>query len=87
MERKPVGRVIHFYPRVSVAVVELSDELKVGDMVSIEGPNGKVEQMVSSMQIEHQAVSAAGPGQSVGLKVDGRVREKDVVYKLSHPAE
>lgn len=82
MEMKAVGKVVHFYPKISVAVVELSGELKVGDRISIEGPNGKVEQTVSSMQIEHQPVAVARPSQSVGLKVDGRVHEKDVVHRL-----
>jgi hypothetical protein len=39
--------------------------------------------MVSSMQIEHEKVTSAEAGQKIGLKVDGRVREKDGVYKVS----
>jgi hypothetical protein len=33
------------------------------------------------MQIEHENVQRAEAGQSIGLKVAERVREKDVVYK------
>ena len=33
------------------------------------------------MQIEHQNVQKAESGQSIGLKVNQRVRETDVVYK------
>jgi len=82
MEKKLVGRVEHYFTKIGVAVVNLSGELKVGDRISIEGPTTNFQQVVESMQIEHQNVSSAGPGQSVGLKVVQRAREKDLVYKL-----
>jgi hypothetical protein len=34
------------------------------------------------MQIEHEDVQRAGAGDAIGLKVDQRVREGDLVYKL-----
>ncbi|TDA30309.1 MAG: translation elongation factor-like protein [Hadesarchaea archaeon] len=82
MEKKLVGRVEHYFTRIGVAVVNLSGELKVGDRISIEGPTTNFQQVVESMQIEHRNVPSAGPGQSVGLKVVQRAREKDLVYKL-----
>ena len=36
-EKKLVGRIIHFFTKISVAVIELSDSLKTGDKVSFEG--------------------------------------------------
>ncbi|MCQ8897896.1 MAG: translation elongation factor-like protein [Hadesarchaea archaeon] len=82
MEKKLVGRVEHYFTKIGVAVVNLSGELKVGDRISVEGPTTNFQQVVESMQIEHRNVSSAGPGQSVGLKVVQRAREKDLVYKL-----
>ncbi|MEM2865772.1 MAG: hypothetical protein QXM46_03960 [Candidatus Hadarchaeales archaeon] len=82
MEKKLVGKVSHYFTKIGVAVVDLSGELKVGDRISIEGPTTNLQQVVESMQIEHQNVQSAGAGQSVGLKVAQRVREKDLVYKL-----
>jgi putative protease len=82
MEKKLVGRVEHYFTKIGVAVVNLSGELKVGDRISIEGPTTNFQQVVESMQIEHRNVPSAGPGQSVGLKVVQRAREKDLVYKL-----
>jgi putative protease len=82
MEKELVGRVEHYFTKIGVAVVNLSGELKVGDRISIEGPTTNFQQVVESMQIEHQNVTSAGPGQSVGLKVAQRAREKDRVYKL-----
>jgi putative protease len=76
-----IGRVIHFFSKISVAVVELKAPLAVGDTVHIKGPTTDFEQVVESMQIEHKNVQRAEAGQSIGLKVAQRVREKDIVYK------
>ena len=76
-----VGRVTHFFNKISVAVVELKAPLAVGDRIMIKGPSTDFEQVVESMQIEHKNVARAEAGQMVGLKVNQRVREKDIVYK------
>jgi len=77
-----VGRVTHYFSRIGVAVVELKAPLKIGYRILIRGATTNLEQTVESMQIEHKPVEEAGPGQSIGLKVKDRVREKDIVYKL-----
>ncbi|MDI6690577.1 MAG: translation elongation factor-like protein [Candidatus Bathyarchaeota archaeon] len=76
-----VGRITHFFSKISVAVIELKAPLAVGDKIAIKGPTTDFEQIVDSMQIEHKNVQRAEPGQSIGLKVAQRVREKDIVYK------
>ncbi|MEM1539629.1 MAG: translation elongation factor-like protein [Candidatus Bathyarchaeia archaeon] len=76
-----VGRVTHFFTKISVAVVELKAPLAVGDRIVIKGPTTDFEQVVESMQIEHKNVQRAEAGQSIGLKVIQRVKEKDIVYK------
>lgn len=81
-EKKLVGKVTHYFTKISVAVVELLDELKIGDRISIEGATTNFQQTVGSMQIEHKNVEVATAGQAIGLKVDQRVREGDAVYKL-----
>jgi len=82
VEKKLIGKVAHYFTKIGVGVIELSDELKVGDRISIEGMTTNLQQTVDSMQIEHENVKSAGPGQSIGLKVEQRVREGDLVYKL-----
>jgi GTPase len=76
-----VGHVTHFFTRISVAVVELSATLAVGDTILIKGPTTDFEQVVESMQIEHENIERAEAGQSIGLKTEQRVREEDIVYK------
>jgi hypothetical protein len=76
-----VGHITHFFSKISVAIVELTAPLTVGDRILIKGPATDFEQVVDSMQIEHQSVQRAESGQSIGLKTTQHVREKDVVYK------
>jgi len=76
-----VGHVTHFFTKISVAVIELTAPLAVGDTIVVKGPTTDFEEVVESMQIEHKNVQRAEPGQSIGLKVAQRVRERDIVYK------
>jgi len=76
-----IGRITHFFTKISVAVIELTTPLAVGDTILIKGPTTDFEQIVESMQIEHNNVQRAEAGQSIGLKVAQRVRENDMVYK------
>jgi putative protease len=76
-----IGRITHFFSKISVAVIELRKPLKVGDTIAIKGPTTDFEQPVDSMQIEHENVQKAEAGQSIGLRVAQRVRETDIVYK------
>lgn len=78
-----VGKVIHFYDKINVAVVELIGNLKVGDTVKIVGHGSEFTQTVSSMQIEHEKLEEAHKDQEIGLQIDQQVKEGDVVYKIS----
>jgi len=76
-----IGRITHFFSKISVAVIELKAPLNVGDTIAVKGPTTDFEQVVDSMQIEHANVQRAEAGQSIGLRVVERVRETDLVYK------
>jgi len=82
-ELTEAGKITHFFSKINVAIVELTAPLSVGDGILIKGPTTNVEQKVESMQIEHADVQKATRGQSIGLKVNDRVREHDVVYKVT----
>ncbi len=56
--------------------------MQVGDTIHIKGHTTDLTQKVGSMQIENQNVEEAGPGADIGIKVEDRVRENDVVYKV-----
>ncbi|MGA2973413.1 MAG: translation elongation factor-like protein [Candidatus Bathyarchaeia archaeon] len=77
-----VGRITHFYSKANVAIIELSAPLNKGDKIVIRGSTTKIEQTVDSMEIEHKQIVNGKAGQNVGMKVAGRVRENDIVYKV-----
>lgn len=78
------GKITHYYDKIGVAVLVITDEnIKAGDMIRIGEAEGGVEQKVDSMQVEHQAVMEAKKGEEVGLKVIKEVKEGDIVYKIS----
>lgn len=78
-----VGKVTHYYDKIGVTVVELTDSLSVGDEIRISGHGNEFTQKVASMQIEHENVETAKKGQAVGLKVDQKVKDGDEVFKIS----
>jgi len=82
-EKKLIGEITHYFTRIGVAVIELSDDIKMGDKIRIEGATTAFEQVVDSMEIENEKVETATRGQSIGLKVKERVRPSDVVYKIT----
>lgn len=82
-ELQEVGRVSHFFSKIGVAVIELEGTISVGDRILIKGPTTNLEQTIESMEIEHKKVQRAEAGQSIGLKVNDRVRENDTVYKIA----
>jgi len=81
-EKKLIGKISHYFTKIGVAVIELTDSLEVGDEISIEGAVTNLRQRVESMEIEHKKIDKAKAGDSIGMKVMDRVREKDNVYKI-----
>lgn len=76
-----VGKVVHYYNHSNVAIIELNaGTLRVGDRIQIKGHTTDFEQVVESMEIDHQFIEIAQEGQTVGVKVREMVREHDRVY-------
>ncbi len=82
MEEKEIGKITHFFGKISVAVIELSDNVKIGDKLHVKGATSDFEQELSSMQIDHKEVQEAKAQESIGLKVNEPVREGDMVYRV-----
>ena len=78
-----VGEVTHYFTKISVAVIEVSSPLKVGDQIAIKGMTTNFEQTIDSMQVEGENLEEANPGDDIGMKVADRVRKGDIVYRLS----
>ena len=83
MEKKEIGYVSNYFGKISVAAVEITEgTLAVGDAIHFLGNTTDYESTVGSMQIEHKSVTTAKKGDSVGIKVAEKVREKDKVFKI-----
>ncbi|NLA26677.1 MAG: translation elongation factor-like protein [Firmicutes bacterium] len=82
MSREEIGRVRHYYSKISVAIIELYAPLGVGEKITIVGPKTEFEQEISSMQVEHQNITSAKSGDLIGLKVIDKVREGDRVFRF-----
>jgi len=77
-----IGSVMTYYSHIGVAVIELAGNVKVaGDKIIFRGYTTDLEHVIDNMEIEHQSVQEAKAGDQIGIKVGGRVRKKDKVYK------
>ncbi len=83
VRRQAVGVVQNYFKKQGAAAVKLMEGgLAVGDSIVIEGTSTYMEQEVESLMIGVDLVQEAGKGQDVGMKVEGRVRKNDRVFKL-----
>ena len=83
MTEEKVGVIAGYFSKIGVAAVNLTDgSLSVGDKILVKGSTTDFQQIVSSIQIEHNAVQKAEKGKSVGIKVNDKVRSNDAVYKI-----
>lgn len=82
MERR-IGEITHYFNKIGVAVLDLRDELSVGDRIHVIGHTTDLIQTVDSMEIDREKVETAGPGDDVALKVEARVREGDELFLVT----
>ena len=81
MTEDPIGEVTHYFARVGVAVLNIHESLRKGDRIRIRGHTTDLREQIDSMEIEHQQVEEARPGDGVAIKVSDRVRIGDPVYR------
>lgn len=78
-----IGRVSAFFARPVVAGIQLTAPLRVGDRIHIKGHTTDLELTLESLQIDNVNVQEAPANTAVGIKVPGRVRDGDRVYKAT----
>ncbi|HUD09838.1 MAG TPA: hypothetical protein VMR77_03510 [Patescibacteria group bacterium] len=76
-----VGKVIHYYDKIGVAVVKLDKALKVGGKVKFVHGENEFEQIVESMQLEHAQVQSGKKGQEIAIKVDKETKTGTEVHQ------
>jgi len=78
-----IGSVTHFFGKAGVIAIEMTDgELHVGDTIHVTGHLTDLTETVGSMQIEHEQKTEVKKGDLVGIKVVGRARPGDDVYRV-----
>lgn len=82
MTGKRVGSVTHYFDHLSVAVLALTSDIRVGDTLHFLGHSTDFKQEVTSLQIEHKPVEQAKPGADVAIKVTQRVHPNDAIFKI-----
>ena len=81
-EGKLIGKISHYFGNIGVGVIELSDKLKEGEEIRIVGGETDFTQQAESIEVDRKKVKEAKKGESVGLKVNQKVREGYKVYKV-----
>jgi translation elongation factor EF-1alpha len=80
---KEIGYVSNYFSKISVAAVEITDgTVAVGETLHFKGHSTDFKSQVVSMQMEHESITEAKQGDSIGLKLSEKVRKKDKVYKI-----
>lgn len=82
MAEKKIGKVIHYYDKIMVAVVKLAGKLSVGDSIKVRRGDEETESVVESMQVEHEAVKSGKKGEEVAVKLSAPTKAGAAIYKL-----
>lgn len=80
MDKDLLGKVVHYYDKIGVAVIKLKKPLKVGDVVKFMKGDNEFRQAIESMQLEHKGVSKGKAGEEVAVKVDQEAKKGTLVY-------
>lgn len=80
MAAKEIGKVIHWFDKINVAVLKLSAPLKKGDVVSVKRGEKEFEETISSMQIDHEDVDKGKKGDEVAVKLSNKTKEGATIY-------
>jgi putative protease len=76
-----IGEVKHYFDRIGVAVLQLTQTLKAGEKVHFLGRHTDFEQVIASMEVEHKGVAEAPGGTEAAVKVQQRVRPGDAIFR------
>ena len=80
VEEKAIGKVVHWYDKIGVAVVKLEAGLKVGDKVKVRHGEVEFEDSVESMQLDHGAIDSGKKGQEVAIKLSQQAKEGSLIF-------
>ena len=77
-----IGTITHYFPHVRAAVIKLKSPLGIGESIKIKGHTTDLTQAITSMQIDRVPIEKAKKGDEIGVLVNSRVRQHDLVYRV-----
>ncbi|HLG05025.1 MAG TPA: hypothetical protein VI383_02665 [Gemmatimonadales bacterium] len=84
MPEQEIGSVTHYFDQPQVAVIAISaGEIAQGDTLHFRGHTTDFTETVNSMEVDHRKVERSGAGTEVAIKVIGRTRRHDKVFKVT----
>ncbi len=79
---KVIGKVIHYYDRIGVAVIAVQSPIRLGDTIRLRHGKHEFMQTVHSLQKNHTPIAAAAKGQEVGMKVSEVASEGTLILPV-----
>jgi putative protease len=80
VDKDAVGKVVHYYDKIGVAIVKLKKPLAVGDKVKFVKGDDTFSQTIESMQIKHEPLTRGKAGDEVGIKVYAVAKEGTLLF-------
>ncbi len=79
--RDYIGNVSHFYPKISVALVNIKKNMKIGDRLAfIDDFSGLNEIDVKEIEVDHKRRNMGKKGEEVAIKTNFKVKKGAEVY-------
>jgi putative protease len=82
VKNNSIGKITHWYDKISVAVVKLDKELQVGDKIRIKHSGQEFEQTITSMELDHKPVQSGKKGQEIAIKLSQKAGEGSAIFSI-----
>ncbi len=81
LKRTHIGKVIHYYSNLKVAIVEVQSRgLKLNDDLSIEGKDTYLRHKIKYMEKDNKAIKVAKKGDNCAIKLPHKVHRNNQVF-------
>ena len=80
VKNNSIGKITHWYDKISVAVIKLDQALQIGDKIKIKHGDQEFEDTVTSMELNHQPVQSGKKGQEIAIKLAQKAGENSEIF-------
>ena len=80
VKNNSIGKITHWYDKISVAVIKLDQALQIGDKIKIKHGDQEFEDTVTSMELDHQPVQSGKKGQEIAIKLAQKAGENSEIF-------